>query len=150
MGIAVIILIVTGSGLIVAPPVGSTGPPDRSAPVTDCELVQLAVYELDTETPSEGEQKRYRSLSDIQQAVFDEGRAADGDFVQFTHRDRMTAADTLPPTIVFEGRDFRAHSVRGNCDGRPWYGGLVDPTGNLLVSIGALIWCVFLWRRISY
>lgn len=144
----VLVLVVAGSGLIMAPSVEPTGPPARSDSITDCELVQLAVYELDGEPPGEREQEQYRSLSDIQQAVFDEARAASGDFVRFHDRDRMAAADTLPPYVVFEGRAYRAHSVRGNCFERPWYDGLVEPTGYLLVGVGILLG-VFSWRRIT-
>lgn len=148
--VGVLLLIVAGAGLVVASPPESTGPPPRSGSVGDCELVQLAVYELDGEPPGDSEQKQYRSLSGIQQAVVDEGRAANGDFVRFHDGDRMVAADALPPYVVFDDRTYRAHSIRGNCFERPWYAGLVEPTGYLLVAIGILAGSAFVWRHISY
>ncbi|WP_254832584.1 hypothetical protein [Haloglomus salinum] len=144
----VLVLVVTGSGLIVAP-VGPTEPPMRSTSIADCELVQLAVYELDEEPPDERERSRYRALNETQQTVFDEGRAANGSFVRFQDRDRMAAADTLPPYVVFDGRNYRAHSIRGNCVERPWYGDRSSALGYLLVGLGLLLGGVFSWRRIT-
>lgn len=144
----VLVLLVSGSSLVMASPIEPPTRSPSSVPVTECELVQLAVYELETEPSSEFGQ--YPNLTDIQQTVFDEARTANGDFVRFADESRMAAADTLPVSVVMEGRTYRAHSVRGNCFDRPWYIGLTGPIGYILVGIGILVGGVFSWRRITY
>jgi hypothetical protein len=75
-----LVLILTGAGLVALAPVEPPARPQEPVPVTECELVQLAVYELDAEPPEEFEQERYDDLTDVQQRVFDEARAAEGGF----------------------------------------------------------------------
>lgn len=146
----VLVLLVTGSSLVVASPIEPPSRPPSSVPVTECELVQLAVYELETEPPSGFRQEQYTNLTDIQRTVFDEARDADGDFVRFDNESRMAAADTLPFSVVMEGRTYRANSVRGNCSDWPWYIGLTGPIGRILIGLGILVGGVFSWRRITY
>jgi hypothetical protein len=146
----VLVLLVTGAGLVALSPVEPSARPQEPVPVTECELVQLAVYELDTEPAAEFEQERYGNLTDSQQRVFDEARAANGDFVRFDDEDRMVAADALPYAVVFEGRTYRAHGVRGNCFDTPWYAGWVGPAGRVLLGLGIVVGAVFGWRRLTY
>lgn len=146
----VLALLLSGSGLVALAPIEPPARPMGSVPVTECELVQVAVYELDTEPPDEFEQERYDNLTEVQQRVFDEARAANGNFVRFDTEPRMAAADMLPSSVVFEGRTYRAHSVRGNCFDRPWYVGWVGPIGRVLVGLGVLVGSMFAWRRITY
>lgn len=146
----VLILLITGSSLVMASPIEPPARPLSTVPVTECELVQLAVYELDAEASGERGQEQYNNLTDIQRSVFNEARTVNGDFVRFKSESRMAAADTLPSSVVLEGRAYRAHSVRGNCFDRPWYIGLTGPVGYLLVGLGMLVGGVFSWRRITY
>lgn len=146
----VLVLLITGSGLVALAPIEPPARPPGSAPVSECELVQVAVYEMDDEPPDAFGQERYSNLTDIQQDVFDEARTANGDFVRFTDESRMAAADALPHSVVFEGRTYRANSVRGNCSEWPWYVGWVGPIGRILVGLGLLVGIVFAWRRLSY
>jgi|GEM_PF-3320289 len=148
--VGALVLLVTGYGLIAAPPGEPTTPPSGSVSIEDCEHVQVAVYELDDETPDERDLKRYTELTDRQQTVFDEGRAGNGDFVRFHDADRMAAADALPNYVAFDGRKYRANSFPSNCFDRPWYAGLTRPIGCVLAGIGFLVGTVFSWRRITY
>lgn len=146
----ILALLVTGSGLVALAPVEPAARPLGSVPVTECEQVDLAVYEMDTEPPAGFGQERYSNLTNIQQSVFDEARAVDGDFVRFADESRMAAADTLPYSVVVEGRTYRAHGVRVNCFDEPWYIGRVGPIGRVLVGTGLLAGLAFAWRRLSY
>lgn len=146
----VLILLITGSSLVMASPIEPPARPLSTVPVTECELVQLAVYELDAEPSGERGQEQYNDLTDIQRSVFDEARTVNGNFVRFESEFRMAAADTLPSSVVFEGGTYRAHSVRGNCFDRPWYIGLSGPIGYILVGLGILVGGVFSWRRLTY
>jgi hypothetical protein len=112
-----LVLILTGAGLVALAPVEPPARPQEPVPVTECELVQLAVYELDAEPPEEFEQERYDDLTDVQQRVFDEARAAEGDFVRFDEESRMAAADALPYSVVSEGRPLDPARAGGNLPG---------------------------------
>ncbi|WP_276261414.1 hypothetical protein [Haloglomus litoreum] len=152
LGVAagVLTLLLAGSGLLTFVPAGPPARPMGSVPVTDCELVQLAVYELDDEPPGEFERERYDDLTDVQQRVFDEARATGGDFVRFDDESRMVAADTLPYAVVAQNRTYRANNVRGNCFDRPWYVGWAEPVGRVLVGLGLLLGVAVAWRRLTY
>jgi len=146
----VLALLLSGSGLVALAPVEPPARPQEPVPVTECELVQLAVYELDNEPSDAFEQERYDDLTEVQQRVFDEARAADGDFVRFHDESRMVAADALPYSVVFEGGTYRANSVRGNCFDRPWYAGWLGPVGRVLLGLGLLLGVAVAWRRLTY
>jgi hypothetical protein len=146
----VLALLFAGSGLVALAPAEPPARPMGSVPVSECELVQVAVYELDDEPSDAFEQERYDNLTEVQQGVFDEARAADGDFVRFHDESRMVAADALPHAVVFEGRTYRANSVRGNCFEGPWYAGWAGPIGRVLLGLGLLLGVAVAWRRLTY
>jgi hypothetical protein len=145
----VLALLLSGSGLVALAPADPHARPMGSVPVADCELAQLAVYELDDEPPDASERERYDGLTELQRRVFDEARAADGDFVRFRNGSRMVAADTLPDAVAFEDRTYRANSVRGNCFDRPWYLGWAGPVGRVLLGLGLLLGVAVAWRRLT-
>jgi hypothetical protein len=146
----VLALLISGSGLLALAPVEPPARPMGSVPVAECELVQLAVYELDDEPLEASQQERYSDLTAVQQRVFDEGLAANGDFVRFEEESRMVGADPLPHAVVREGRTYRANSVRGNCFDGPWFAGWLGPAGRVLVGLGLLLGVAVAWRRLTY
>lgn len=148
--VGALVLLAAGYGLIAVVPGEPTIPPPGSISIEDCEHVQVAVYELDDDTPSERGLKQYTELTDRQQTVFDEGRAGNGDFVRIHDADRMVAADTLPRTVALDGEYYRANSIPTNCFERPWYAGLTRPIGYVLAGTGLLVGTLFSWRRITY
>lgn len=147
--ILAVVLIVAGAGLVGLAPVVAPAPPAGPISLDECETVQLAVYETDSESNDQGVEQ-YDSLTEAQQSVFKEARAADGDFVRFRDSDRMAAANSLPHYVILNGSYFRAHSILGNCLDRPWYVGFMIPIGYLLLGLGVLVVGTVAWRRVTY
>lgn len=149
VSVAAAVLFVAGVGLVAMAPVVAPAPPAGPVSLEECDLVQLAVYETDVESTDRGAE-RYGSLTELQQSVFDEARAADGDFVRIRDHDRMDAADSLPHYVILDSTYYRAHSVLGDCSDRPWYVGLIEPGGYVLLGLGVLAGATVAWRRVTY
>lgn len=141
-------LCIVGGGLIALAPI-VTAPSPGPVSVEECELAQVAVYET-AEKTRDRDVESYGALTETQQSVFDEARAADGDFVRFRDRDRLVAAESLPYYVTLNGTRYRANSFLGNCRDRPWYVGLTKPAGYVLVGLGAVLGGVVARRRVAY